>query len=304
MKFDRIFLTLCFIFIAINCFSSVISSDVVTDVNVKQIGENIKITYKLSEKADITAYVSVDGGISYSPITEVSGDVGVDIKFGDKYIIWYVLRERDEFIYDKVCFKIVAKTEPKYSQKVKTEQKYSQNVKTEPKYSQKVKEYYQAQKEFDMDWFGLNVSIGSNWSVGLSAFRLRYKWIQLCPAEIVVNQGFVSKELKNFYQPTLNFVIPINAVGAFYLGGGPSISFKMPKSNASSKEASIYNSDNTSTYNPDNTSEESNSTTEDFKSEVWFKVEAGYRFHWGKSASSDFFFRYDGGYTGGVSVFF
>ena len=294
MKFDRIFLTLCFIFIAINCFSSVISSDVVTDVNVKQIGENIKITYKLSEKADITAYVSVDGGISYSPITEVSGDVGVvDIKFGDKYIIWYVLRERDEFIYDKVCFKIVAKTEPKYSQKVKTE----------PKYSQKVKEYYQAQKEFDMDWFGLNVSIGSNWSVGLSAFRLRYKWIQLCPAEIVVNQGFVSKELKNFYQPTLNFVIPINAVGAFYLGGGPSISFKMPKSNASSKEASIYNSDNTSTYNSDNTSEESNSTTEDFKSEVWFKVEAGYRFHWGKSASSDFFFRYDGGYTGGVSVF-
>jgi hypothetical protein len=129
MKFDRIFLTLCFIFIAINCFSSVISSDVVTDVNVKQIGENIKITYKLSEKADITAYVSVDGGISYSPITEVSGDVGVDIKFGDKYIIWYVLRERDEFIYDNVCFKIVAKTEPKYSQKVK--------------------EYYQAQKEFD-----------------------------------------------------------------------------------------------------------------------------------------------------------
>lgn len=251
-------------------------SDVVTDVNVKQIGENIKITYKLSEKADITAYVSVDGGISYSPITEVSGDVGVDIKFGDKYIIWYVLRERDEFIYDKVCFKIVAKTEPKYSQKVK--------------------EYYQAQKEFDMDWFGLNVSIGSNWSVGLSAFRLRYKWIQLCPAEIVVNEGFVSKELKNFYQPTLNFVIPINAVGAFYLGGGPSISFKMPKSNASSKEASIYNSDNTS--------EESNSTTEDFKSEVWFKVEAGYRFHWGKYASSDFFFRYDGGYTGGVSVFF
>jgi hypothetical protein len=284
MKFDRIFLTLCFIFIAINCFSSVISSDVVTDVNVKQIGENIKITYKLSEKADITAYVSVDGGISYSPITEVSGDVGVDIKFGDKYIIWYVLRERDEFIYDNVCFKIVAKTEPKYSQKVK--------------------EYYQAQKEFDMDWFGLNVSIGSNWSVGLSAFRLRYKWIQLCPAEIVVNQGFVSKELKNFYQPTLNFVIPINAVGAFYLGGGPSISFKMPKLDASSKEASIYNSDNTSTYNSGNTSEESNSTTEDFKSEVWFKVEVGYRSHWGKSASSDFFFRYDGGYTGGVSVFF
>ena len=57
----------------------------------------------------------------------MSGDVGVDIKFGDKYIIWYVLRERDEFIYDKVCFKIVAKTEPKYSQKVK--------------------EYYQAQKK-------------------------------------------------------------------------------------------------------------------------------------------------------------
>jgi hypothetical protein len=284
MKFDRIFLTLCFIFIAINCFSSVISSDVVTDVNVKQIGENIKITYKLSEKADITAYVSVDGGISYSPITEVSGDVGVDIKFGDKYIIWYVLRERDEFIYDNVCFKIVAKTEPKYSQKVK--------------------EYYQAQKEFDMDWFGLNVSLGSNWSVGLSAFRLRYKWIQLCPAEVVVTQGFVSKELKYFYQPTLNFVIPINAVGAFYLGGGPSISFKMPKLDASSKEASIYNSDNTSTYNSGNTSEESNSTTEDFKSEVWFKVEVGYRFHWGKSASSDFFFRYDGGYTGGVSVFF
>lgn len=36
--------------------------------------------------------------------------------------------------------------------------------------------------------------------------------------------------------------------------------------------------------------------------DIWFKAEAGYRMHWGDSASSDIFMRYDGMFTLGISI--
>jgi len=36
--------------------------------------------------------------------------------------------------------------------------------------------------------------------------------------------------------------------------------------------------------------------------DIWFKAEAGYRLHWGDSASSDIFMRYDGMFTLGISI--
>ena len=64
------------------------------------------------------------------------------------------------------------------------------------------------------------------------------------------------------YQPTINFIIPTSGWDAIYFGAGPSIG----------------------TY------------------DIWFKTEAGYRFHWGNSASSDVFLRYDGMFTIGMSI--
>lgn len=92
--------SILFIFLdanATNCVSS---------VNAYQEGKNIVITYQLSKQTDIKVSVSTDGGKNYSTLKKVIGDVGKDIKKGDKNITWRVLDEFEKFDYDNVCFKV------------------------------------------------------------------------------------------------------------------------------------------------------------------------------------------------------
>lgn len=78
----------------------------VSSVNAYQEGKNIVITYQLSKRSDIKVSVSTDGGKNYSTLKKVIGDVGKDIKKGDKNITWRVLEEFEKFDYDNVCFKV------------------------------------------------------------------------------------------------------------------------------------------------------------------------------------------------------
>ena len=78
---------------------------------------------------------------------------------------------------------------------------------------------------------------------------------------------FVTGETYFAYNPSINFLIPTGYDGTLYFGGGPSLN------------ASYYDYDC-----------------------LWFNMELGYRWHWGDWASSDFFMRYDGAFTLGLSI--
>ena len=132
--------------------------------------------------------------------------------------------------------------------------------------------YKQSCGDFEVTWGGLNTSFCTAWEVGFSALRLRWGWFQLCPIEGVIGVnlcdedgdwvGFDEGTDIFAYQPTINFVIPTDDYQAIYFGAGPSVTFDG----------------------------------------VWFKIEAGYRLHWGDWANSDIFMRYDGTFTFGASI--
>lgn len=82
----------------------------VYSTDAQQEGNNIVITYVLTETSDISVRVSTDGGKTYSsPLKSVSGDVGKNISTGAKRIVWNVLDEYDSFSFSEVCFSVEAK---------------------------------------------------------------------------------------------------------------------------------------------------------------------------------------------------
>ncbi len=91
------------------------SGQVVRNVLATQSGNRIFITYDLNspkpvENFRIDLLVSLNGGHNWSsPLSEVSGAVGENIKAGDnQQIIWDVLAERSDLISDNIQFKIQA----------------------------------------------------------------------------------------------------------------------------------------------------------------------------------------------------
>lgn len=88
--------------------TNAVAADYVSSVNAYQEGKNIVITYQLSERSNISVYVSTDGGKNFSSLKNISGDFGKNISSGTKQIIWNVLAEYDKFTFSEVCFKVVS----------------------------------------------------------------------------------------------------------------------------------------------------------------------------------------------------
>lgn len=124
--------------------------------------------------------------------------------------------------------------------------------------------YCAEQGMFEVTWFGTNFSIGTGFEYAISALRLRWGFVQLNPIDLTIGVDFL--ELMNT---------------SFMYSYQPSLNFVIP---ASENEA-VYIGAGPVIGNY-----------------IWFKAEAGYRFHWGKNASSDVFVRYDGAITVGVSI--
>ena len=125
------------------------------------------------------------------------------------------------------------------------------------------KDYFDIWGEWEVTWFGVNGSLGAGYEVGISAMRVRYLWFQLNLLDFKLSDTFSNikdgaTEPYIFYQPTLNVLFPVYDSGAVYLGMGPSWDIYM----------------------------------QEFDCKL--KVEAGFRFNYGNSASSDVFLRYDG----------
>jgi len=78
----------------------------VSNVSATQVGKTIHVTYDLDKAADISLFVSRDGGETYSKLYRVSGDVGKTVGPGHKIIVWDVLSEVEELESDNIVFKV------------------------------------------------------------------------------------------------------------------------------------------------------------------------------------------------------
>ena len=113
-------------------------------------------------------------------------------------------------------------------------------------------------------WFGMSGEIGTGATFTESLLRFRLGPIELRPLDITGGYNFIYGTTYFAYQPILDFYIPTSGDKALYFGAGPSIGSG--------------------------------------DREFWFRAEGGLHWEWGSYASSDFYFRYDGMYTIGVSI--
>lgn len=83
-----------------------------SNINVQQQDTVIYVSYDLQQKSDIYMYVSLNDGKSFlGPMNYVSGDVGYNVRPGEKKVIfWYAVSEMGYFSNSNVRFKIVAKS--------------------------------------------------------------------------------------------------------------------------------------------------------------------------------------------------
>ena len=91
-------LSFCFLF----CLTSLLSGQTVDSIKVEQIGDMIKIYFKLSNSTEsevfkLTVLCSINGGLK-SELKSLSGDVGENVVGGrqEYTVLWDVLKDVDE----------------------------------------------------------------------------------------------------------------------------------------------------------------------------------------------------------------
>lgn len=116
------------IIICVICaFCVQLSAQTVSNVTAVQVDKTIHISYSLDKAADISVYVSTNGGNSYHEMKKVSGDVGKTIGPGQKKIVWDVLAEMEELVGDDIVFlvRVDANAEKQWKRKCKAEMPYN-----------------------------------------------------------------------------------------------------------------------------------------------------------------------------------
>lgn len=97
----------------------------VSNVTATQVGKTIHVTYDLDKAADITLFLSTDGGSTYTQLYRVSGDVGKTVGPGHKTIVWDVHSELGELQGDNIVFKVkvVGNAEIRWRKQLRAETK-------------------------------------------------------------------------------------------------------------------------------------------------------------------------------------
>lgn len=81
----------------------------VSEPTFHQEGDKVAVTFHLSSKADVSLYVSTDGGRTFKgPLKHVTGDAGLNVSPGQCRIVWDPIAEYGGISGDNVCFKIKA----------------------------------------------------------------------------------------------------------------------------------------------------------------------------------------------------
>ncbi len=97
------------IFVCLLLSIETLTAQTVTNVTAEQVGKAIHVSYNLDKQADITLFLSTDGGSTYTQLYRVSGDVGKNVSAGHKTIVWDVLAEQEKLVGDNIVFKVKAK---------------------------------------------------------------------------------------------------------------------------------------------------------------------------------------------------
>ena len=104
-KIYKIILVMVFV---MSCTFKISFAQKVTDITARQVGKQIHITYTLDEPAEISLYLSTNGGESYIKLIKVSGAVGQSVTSGRNTIVWNVLEERENLVGNDIVFKVRA----------------------------------------------------------------------------------------------------------------------------------------------------------------------------------------------------
>ena len=144
-----------------------LSAQNVSNVNATQAGQTIHITYDLDRAADISVFVSTDGGGTYTKLVSVSGDVGKTVGPGHKTIVWDVHSDMEDFVSDDIRFKVQveanAETEWRKLQRPQTQEEKAPVEEKRPKREKTVMPY--------STLFTLNMAYSPlpQWSFGFKA---------------------------------------------------------------------------------------------------------------------------------------
>ena len=219
-----------------------------------------------------TEYIDVTCGKEWE-IQYASGSMYSASRVGDRVKVKILpnntYSSRSDYFYirtkdESESFKITLSQLPAAQPTSSSSTTSSSYTSSTPMYMSAYDRYCADQGSFEVTWFGTNFSIGTGFEYSISALRLRWGWIQLNPIELSIGVDFLE-------------MMGTSLIYSYQ----PSLNFVIP---ASENEAvSIGTGPVVGNY-------------------LWFKAEAGYRFHWGENASSDIFFRYDGTVTIGVSI--
>lgn len=127
-------------------------------------------------------------------------------------------------------------------------------------------DYLNVNGKTEITWYGLSAAIGTGVSTTHSLMRVRTRRFEVRPIDVTIGYNFIDGNVNFAYHPLFSCYIPTSSDKAMYLGAGPS--------------CVISNGD-----------------------AAWrIRAEVGLHWEWGNYASSDFFVRYDGMYTAGVSI--
>jgi len=219
-----------------------------------------------------TEYIDVTCGKEWE-IQYASGSMYSASRVGDRVKVKILpnntYSSRSDYFYirtkdESESFKITLSQLPAAQPTSSSSTTSSSYTSSTPVYMSAYDRYCADQGSFEVTWFGTNFSIGTGFEYSISALRLRWGWIQLNPIELSIGVDFLE-------------MMGTSLIYSYQ----PSLNFVIP---ASENEA-VYIGAGPVVGNY-----------------MWFKAEAGYRFHWGENASSDIFFRYDGTVTIGVSI--
>lgn len=177
--------------------STHVSGQKVSNVEFFQSGKKVHVTYTLDKNADISLYISTNGGRDFKgPLREVSGDVGNNVRAGNNIIIWDALAEMDEVVSDQVVFKVTA-----YSWK---EEKAMANSRKREERKRKGGGWLNY--GFDLDWRFLG---GTEYNLGIAVRLGNYLWpVQF---EVGIKPGYVNGLLSDGNEDIKGFQMPVYA---------------------------------------------------------------------------------------------
>jgi len=210
------------------------SAQQVSNADYYEKDRKLYVTYSLDKIANINLFVSINGG-TYRLVddTNLSGDVGKNVKAGSKKtIVWDVLREREELI-GEVAFKVVAEQSSREMEKAKVAE--SKKTNSSSGYASLRERFYENAGSFDLALAELGVGVSLNNPVGipltLSALTFRYKMVEIVPASFTYNLMGLKENPRSgmYWKPQARVVFPIGKKFALVPSIGPSLDLFNPK---------------------------------------------------------------------------